>query len=198
MADFQKSLIVLEKIWKKLEATAGHVKRMKINEKNSKKLLLGFLDTVEWGIWESQKGLRHQIYNFVSVLLTTVIQYFIWSKKFHLLSFTSHLRLYSPNFFGFFQALFLKICNKQNQFYKLQIVFNMIYFFRFILLNPFCTPGPRLVTSSTLVGLLDLNKMRQIYMARHCTPQDIAQQQLSISCVDLLYGKMYCMYSGRQ
>jgi hypothetical protein len=45
----------------------------------------------------------------------------------------------------------------------------MIFFFRFILLNPFCNPDPRLVTSSTLFGLLDLNKMRQIYMARHCT-----------------------------
>jgi hypothetical protein len=45
----------------------------------------------------------------------------------------------------------------------------MIYFFRFILLNPFCTPEPRLVTWSILVGLLDLNKMRHIYMARHCT-----------------------------
>jgi hypothetical protein len=42
------------------------------------------------------------------ILLTTVIQYFIWSKKFHLLSFPSHLRLYSPHFLGFFQAL-LKI-----------------------------------------------------------------------------------------
>jgi hypothetical protein len=30
-----------------LEATAGHVKRMKINEKNSKNLPLGFLDAVE-------------------------------------------------------------------------------------------------------------------------------------------------------
>jgi hypothetical protein len=63
----------------------------------------------------------------------------------------------------------LKICNKWNQFYKLQIVFNLIYFFRFILLNPLCTPGPRLVTWSILVGLLDFKKMRQIYMARHCT-----------------------------
>jgi hypothetical protein len=64
---------------------------------------------------------------------------------------------------------FLKICNKQNQFYKLQIVFNMIYFFRFILLNPFCTPEPRLVTWSILVGLLDFNQLRQIFLARHCT-----------------------------
>jgi hypothetical protein len=54
-------------------------------------------------------------------------------------------------------------------FYKFQIVFNFIYFFRFILLNPFCTPDPRLVTWSILVGLLDFNKMRWIYMARHCT-----------------------------
>jgi hypothetical protein len=32
---------------KKLEATAGHLKRMKISEKNLKKLPIGFLDRVE-------------------------------------------------------------------------------------------------------------------------------------------------------
>jgi hypothetical protein len=78
----------------------------------------------------------------------------------------------ASNFFSDFSKhyqRFLKICNQQNQCYKLQIVFNLIYFFRFILLNSFCTPGPRLVTSSVFVGLLDLHKTRQICMARHCT-----------------------------
>jgi hypothetical protein len=64
---------------------------------------------------------------------------------------------------------FLKICNKWNQFYKFQIVFILISFFRFILLNPFCTPEPGLVTWIMLVGLLDFNKMCQIFLARHCT-----------------------------
>jgi hypothetical protein len=50
-----------------------------------KKLLLGFLDTVEWGILDTQKGLRNWISNFVTVFLTTVIKYFIWSKTFHLI-----------------------------------------------------------------------------------------------------------------
>jgi hypothetical protein len=102
---FSKTFNIVWKNLKKLNATAGHLKRMKMNEDFWKNLLIDFLDTVECGIWESQKGLRHWISHFVPVLLTTVIQYFIWAKKFHLLSFLLHLRLYSPIFFNFFQTI---------------------------------------------------------------------------------------------
>ena len=58
---------------------------------------------------------------------------------------------------------------KWNQFHKSPIVYNWIYFFRFILWDPFCTPHPRLVTWSMLVELLDFKTMCLLYMARHCT-----------------------------
>jgi hypothetical protein len=61
----------------------------------------------------------------------------------------------ASNFFKQYQR-FLKICNKWNQSYKFQIFFILIYLFRIILLNPFCTPEPGLVAWSMLVGLLDL------------------------------------------
>jgi hypothetical protein len=110
MADLQKTFNIVWKNLKKLEATARHLKRIKKNQKKKKKkkklknLLIGFLDNVEWGIWESQKGLRHWISNFVFVLLTTVIQYFIWAKKksFIVISLTSQTIL-SQFFSDFFK-----------------------------------------------------------------------------------------------
>jgi hypothetical protein len=49
IADFQKPSILFEKNLTKLEATAGHLQRMKINEKikQSKHIRLGFLHAVE-------------------------------------------------------------------------------------------------------------------------------------------------------
>jgi hypothetical protein len=153
-------------VWKnltKLEATAGHLKRMKKKKwKIFTARFFTYCGVKHPGVPKGVKALNFQSCPCFADHC---------DPRFHLFSFLSHVQLrplISSDIFKQYSR-FLKICNKWNQFYKFQIVFNLISCFRFILLNPFCTPKPRLVTWSMLVGLLDFNKMRQIYMARHCT-----------------------------
>jgi hypothetical protein len=99
--------------------------------------------TVEWGIWESQKGLRHWISNFVPILLTTVIQHFIWAKIFIYYHFPHIWSGYTLQFFSdFFKQYwrFLKICHKWNQLYKLQSSPQFDLFFQIHSFEPILHP----------------------------------------------------------
>jgi hypothetical protein len=72
-------------VWKKSEKIIGHSWTSEKNENRWKKFkkitarFFGYCGVRHLGV---PKGLRHWIFNFVPVLLTTVIQYFIWAKIF--------------------------------------------------------------------------------------------------------------------